>query len=223
MSAKYVCYYRVSTRSQFESRLGLDAQKHDVERYCASGTIVASYTEAESAWKDSLKNRPQLRKAVAHAKAAKAVLVIAKLDRLCRSVFVTQLLKRSGVQFACVDMPSANPLTIDIIAAVNEDESRRISMRTRAAMAAAKRNGRTFGTPANLNPTEAHQGRLLGAKAAREAATEAYEHIAPFVTSLKAKGASNTAIAHKLNELGYVTRRNCAWNIVQVARVLARA
>ena len=224
MAKKLVAYYRVSTKKQERSGLGLDAQRHDVEQLAAreGRSIVADYTEAESAWKDSLENRPQLQRAIDHAKAANATLVIAKLDRLARSVYVTQLLKRTGVSFTCCDMPNANSLTIDVIAAVNEDESRRISARTRSAMAAAKRQGRSFGTPANLRPDAARLGRELGAKAARERAVTAYEHIAPVIAELSNAGKSNGQIAADLNARGYVTRRDRPWTKVQVARVLQR-
>lgn len=225
VNKKLVAYYRCSTKAQYRSGLGLEAQKHDVKTLAASdrAVIVGEYTEAESAWKDSLHNRPQLQRAIAHAKAANAVLVLAKLDRLARSVYVTQLLKRAGVRFTCCDNPNANELTIDLLSVINEDESRRISARTKAAMAAAKRQGRTFGTPGNLNPEAARQGRLLGAVAAQERAVAAYEHVAPVIAQLRASGASNASIAATLNSQGYVTRRNCTWTRGQVARVLARA
>jgi DNA invertase Pin-like site-specific DNA recombinase len=224
MAKKLVAYYRVSTKKQERSGLGLGAQRFEVEALAAreGATIIADYTEAESAWKDSLKNRPQLQRAIDHAKAAKATLVIAKLDRLARSVYVTQLLKRTGASFTCCDMPNANSLTIDVISAVNEDESKRISERTRAAMADAKRDGRTFGTPANLRPEVAQRGRELGAKAAHERALTAYEHIAPVIAELSAAGKSNGSIAADLNARGYVTRRDRPWTKVQVARVLTR-
>lgn len=224
MAKKLVAYYRVSTKKQERSGLGLEGQRHDVSTLATreGATIIAEYTEAESAWKDDLRNRPQLQRAIDHAKAAKATLVIAKLDRLARSVYVTQLLKRTGVSFACCDMPSANSLTIDVIAAVNEDESKRISDRTRSAMAAAKRQGRSFGTPANLRPEVAQRGRELGAKASRDHAAAAYEHIAPVIAELRASGKSNGSIAADLNARGYVTRRDRPWTRVQVARVLER-
>lgn len=223
MLTKIVAYYRCSTRQQQRSGLGLAAQRHDVERLAAreNANILATYTEAESAWKDSLKNRPELQKAIAHAKAARAVLVIARLDRLARSVYVTQLLKRTGVKFMCCDMPTANELTIDVIAAVNEDESRRISVRTRTAMAAAKRDGRTFGTPENLSPEAARRGRKLGAVAAHERAVEFYSNVVTRIAELRASGLSNGHIARTLNAQGYVTRRNSQWTPVQVARALA--
>lgn len=225
MAKKLVAYYRVSTKKQERSGLGLDAQRHDVEQLAAREgcTIIADYTEAESAWKDNLKKRPQLQKAIDHAMAAKATLVIARLDRLARSVSVTQELKRSGVSFTCCDMPAVNEVVIDIMAAINEDESRRISARTRSAMAEAKRRGRSFGTPANLSPNAARLGRELGARAARERAVTAYKHVAPLIVELNASGKSLGQIAADLNGRGLVTRRDRSWTKVQVARVLRRS
>jgi DNA invertase Pin-like site-specific DNA recombinase len=225
MPKEFVAYYRCSTKRQERSGLGLEAQQHDVEALAANenALIIGQYLEAESAWKDSLKNRPRLQEAIDHALAANAVLVIARLDRLARSVYVTQLLKRTGVTFMCCDMPSANSLTIDVIAAVNEDESKRISIRTRAAMAAAKRQGRTFGNPENLSAESAREGRRLGAVAAHDKACESYKRVQPLVLKLKASGLSNGQIARELNAKRYKTRRKCPWTRVQVARVLKMA
>jgi DNA invertase Pin-like site-specific DNA recombinase len=224
MRKKVVAYYRVSTTKQERSGLGLEAQRYDVEQLARREDceVIGAYTEAESAWKDSLENRPELAKAIAHTKAANATLVIAKLDRLSRSVFVTALLKSTGVHFTCCDMPNANSLTIDVIAAVNEDESRRISARTKAALAVAKAQGRTFGTPANLSADAARRGRVLGAQAARAKAFTAYEHVIPVAAELRAAGNSYGKIAAELNARGYVTRRDRPWSSVQVARVLGR-
>src|SRR4051794_35300426 len=82
---KLIAYYRVSTKQQGQSGLGLEAQKAAVEAYAqASGaTIPAAYTEVESG---KLADRPKLAAAIAHARRSKAKLVIAKLDRLARNV-----------------------------------------------------------------------------------------------------------------------------------------
>ncbi len=140
MEPKLVAYYRVSTKQQGQSGLGLEAQEIAVRDY-AKGTgaaILAKYTEIESG---KLADRPQLAKAVAHARRAKAKLVIAKLDRLARNVAFLSALMDSGVEFVACDNPHANRLTIHILAAVAEDEARRISERTKAALAAAKARG----------------------------------------------------------------------------------
>src|SRR5260221_640306 len=127
MQCKIIGYYRVSTARQGRSGLGLEGQEAAVRGYAAEHgcDLIASYTEVETGTRDTLENRPELLKALAHAKRSKAILVIAKLDRLARSVYVTAELHRSGVEFVATDNPVANRLTIQILAAVAEDEARR--------------------------------------------------------------------------------------------------
>jgi DNA invertase Pin-like site-specific DNA recombinase len=119
-------YYRVSTKRQGEGGLGLEAQQCTVQEFARKGhhEIVASYQEVETGKRA---DRPQIARALAHAKRAKASPVIAKLDRLARNVHFLSGLMESGVEFLCCDMPSANKLTLHILAAVAEDEARRTS------------------------------------------------------------------------------------------------
>lgn len=72
-------------------------------------------------------------------------MVIAKLDRLARNVAFTATLMESGADLLACDMPEANKLTIHILTAVGEDEARRISERTKAALAAYKARGGQLG------------------------------------------------------------------------------
>ncbi len=221
-----VAYYRVSTQKQGRSGLGLEAQEAAVAAYASAAgcAVVASYTEVETGKRDDLENRPELRRAIAHAKRSKAVLVIAKLDRLTRSVYVTALLHKSGVEFVCCDQPTANRLTIQILAAVAEDEARRISQRTKDALSAYKARGNVLGAarPESRNLTQ--EARRRGARsagaAARKAAQAAYEDVSETIRSLDSAGLSLRAVAQHLNDQGHTTRRGCAWNPVQVSRVL---
>ena len=136
---KVVAYYRVSTAKQGASGLGLDAQRAAIATWTAANgaAVLAGYTEVESGKRA---DRPELGKALAHAKRSRATLVIAKLDRLSRNVHFLSGLMESGVDFIACDNPHANKLTIHILAAVAEDEAKRISERTRAALAAYKSN-----------------------------------------------------------------------------------
>ena len=226
---KIIAYYRVSTKRQEESGLGLEGQKTAVEGFAQAnrGVIVASYVEVESGRKA---DRPKLALALAHAKRSKATLVVAKLDRLARNVAFLSAIMDSGVDFIACDNPHANRLTIHILAAVAEDEARRISERTKAALAAAKARGAKLGSsrPGHWKCREERRvaGSLAGAVAAgeahRKAASEAYTDLAPIIAELRDKGCTQMEIAARLNELGHTTRRGKAWNHVQVGRLLQR-
>src|SRR6266849_4699770 len=181
MAADVIGYLRVSTRKQGESGLGLEGQRTAVESYArqTGSRIAAWYTEVESGkWSE----RPQLAKALPHAKRSKAVLVVAKLDRLSRDVEFLAKVMNSGADFVACDNPAANRLTLHILAAVAEAEAKAISDRTKAALAAAKRRGIRLGSarPGHWKGREARRlaGARKGAKAAGEslarAAAEAY-------------------------------------------------
>ncbi len=62
----------------------------------------------------------------------KAVLVIAKLDRLARRVSFVSALMDGDVDFVTCDFPQANRLTLHMPAAVAEHERAMISERTKA-------------------------------------------------------------------------------------------
>jgi DNA invertase Pin-like site-specific DNA recombinase len=90
----FVAYYRVSTDKQGKSGLGLEAQRAAVANYLNGGNwrIVAEFTEIESGKRS---DRPQLDKALAAARSRRVPLVVAKVDRLTRSVsFLSRLLYR---------------------------------------------------------------------------------------------------------------------------------
>ena len=117
MTGKFIAYYRVSTGKQAASGLGLEAQRSAVVDYLNGGRwkLIADFTEVESG-KNS--ERPQLARALALCRLHKATLVVAKLDRLARNVHFLSGLMESGVDFVACDMPSANRLTIHVLAAV---------------------------------------------------------------------------------------------------------
>ena len=218
MPKQVVGYARVSTQRQGQSGLGLEAQEGFIEAYArAHGyALAAIYTEVETGKRDDLKNRPQLRKAIAHARRVKGQLVIAKLDRLARSVYVTAELHRSGVDFIAADNPNANRLTVKILAAVAEDETRRISERTKSALQAAKKRGVRLGKPDNLTA----QGRRNGALAISRAFREFASGLAPYILGLRQKGNTLRAIAAELNEQDIPARRGGVWTAAQVKRIL---
>ncbi len=221
-----VAYLRVSTDRQGLNGLGMDAQRVAVQGFARQhgATIVAEYRETESGRNAA---RPELAKAIAHSRRARATLVIAKLDRLARNVAFISALMDSDVEFVACDNPTANRLTLHILAAVAEDEARRISERTRAALAAYKRRGGKLGTHdprCRVNQSgKAAEGGLKGAIVIRQRALAADAAVAGRIRDLRADGLTLRAVAERLNQLGHSTRTGGTWSGRQVLRVLQRA
>ena len=226
---RIIAYHRVSTAKQGKSGLGLEGQQAAVAGFVAQRgcEVLATYKEVESG-KNS--DRPELAKAVAHARRSKATLVVAKLDRLARNVAFLSRLMEAGCDFVALDAEHANKLTIHILAAVAEAEAKAISDRTKTALAAAKARGTKLGSarPGHWDGREEFRvsGAIKAAKVSvevrRTRTAEAYADIVPIMTELRQGGATLQAIADKLNSDGHTTRRGAAWNQVQVKRVLDR-
>lgn len=218
MDGRFIAYYRVSTKRQGESGLGLSAQKKAVQDYLNGGAweLLAEYKDVESGKDD---DRPELQRAIEHAKKARATLVIAKLDRLSRKVSFVSRLMDSGVRFVAADNPSANELTINILAAVAQEERRMIGERTRVALAEAKRRGVQLGNPRLADARDS-------ADAARQAKADQFAaNVAPVIRQVQAAGCvSLRDIAAALNARGIRTRRGLLnWTAAAVSRVVARA
>lgn len=214
-----IAYYRVSTKKQGDSGLGLEAQKASVLAYASKNglTVASEYTEVETGTKK--RQRPQIALALAQAKKSNAVLLIAKLDRLARNVAFVSALMESGVEFIAVDMPTANKLTIHIIAAIAEHEAQLISQRTKAALQALKERGEKLGKPENMT----HDAQITGAKVNQEKAVKAMQTAAYVAKGLRSKGATLERIASELNDNGYTTRQGKAFTRCTVQRMLDRA
>lgn len=220
--SRFVAYYRVSTRKQSLSGLGLDAQRLTVESFIRSrsGQAVAEFTEQESGRNTS---RPELLKALSACRVHRAVLVVAKLDRLARNAAFLLSLRDASVEIVACDLPSMNRMTVGIMAVVAEEESRMIADRTRSAMAAAKRRGATFGTPGNLSPeARAHGSRIGGQVRAQRADNRALD-LAPIVDQMRQEGCiSLRQIANALTSRGIPSASGAAWSAMGVSRMLIR-
>lgn len=208
-STHFIAYYRVSTVRQGASSLGLDAQRAATAQFLGStgGALLEEYTEIESG---KLKNRPELGAAIAACRKIGATLLIAKLDRLARNVaFIANLLE-SGVRFIAVDMPNADRFMLHVYAAMAEEEGRRISQRTKAALAAARARGVELGS----------NGKRLAARYIDEADEFATKY-GSYVEHLRSRrGMSYRAIAWHLNESQAVPNRNVGrWHVNSVYRL----
>lgn len=221
MNSKFVSYLRVSTERQGRSGLGIEAQRKAVEDYLNGdqGELLEEYVEVESGKKDE---RPTLKRALEHCDLTGATLLIAKLDRLSRDAYFLLGLQRSGVSFVCADMPEANELTVGIMALIAQEERKRISERTKAALAAAKARGTKLG-----NPNGAEHLRGLGNKQAvkriKENADQRAERLRGHIKKLLEQGIdSANGIAAELNRSSIKTPRGGQWYAASVQRLMKR-
>jgi DNA invertase Pin-like site-specific DNA recombinase len=219
-TGNFIAYYRVSTRKQGASGLGLEAQQRQVEAYLNGGNwkLVGEFTEVESGRKNG---RPQLDAALKACSLRRAKLVIAKLDRLSRNASFLLKLRDDGVDFVAADMPDANRLTVGILALIAENEAEAISARTKAALQAAKARGVKLGGDRG---GRAPKGSLEAARRAYSARANAHAaKLVADIAELQATGATTLqAIADGLNAREITTARGGQWSATQVSRVLKR-
>lgn len=231
---KFVAYLRVSTDKQGIRGLGIEAQRRAVHDYAGrqgdKTLLLAEYMEVESGRRA---DRPQLWKAIDHARNSGALLVIAKLDRLSRDVHFLTGLDKAGVEFVACDMPNANRLTITILAAVAEHEREMISQRTKAALAVAK--ARVARAGQRLHPNVKRLGNPHGASALvgttnekaiatiKFKADETAMRLKRVIDDIRSNSAiSNEHIARELNLRGVLSPRGRRWHPTTVHRLLKR-
>ena len=223
MEERFVSYLRVSTKKQGASGLGLEAQKKAIDDYLNGGSwvLIQEFIEVESGKRHE--NRPKLRAAIEACKATGSRLVIAKIDRLARNVAFVSNLMESGVEFIAVDFPTANRLTVHIMAAMAEYEREMISKRVKEALGAAKARGVKMGNPSGL-PEGVH--KIGNAASIKSRATKSNEHarrLYDIIKQYQDGGFSLRAIAKKLNDERKITPTGKGgWKATTVKRVLDR-
>lgn len=203
-------YLRVSTEEQALSGLGLAAQRKRVEDEAARrGWVVTWVVDDGYSAKDL--NRPGIAGALAAlAQGEAAALVVAKLDRLSRSVIdfanTLTVAKKQGWAVVLLDLgvDTTTPngkLVAGLMAQIAEWEREMIGLRTREAMAAAKQRGTRLGRPREVAP-----------------------HVLTRVVGMRAEGLSLRAIARVLNDEGVPTvRGGRCWHPATIRGLLQSA
>ncbi|MCW1994391.1 UNVERIFIED_ORG: DNA invertase Pin-like site-specific DNA recombinase [Bradyrhizobium japonicum] len=221
---RFVAYYRVSTAKQGASGLGLAAQRSAVAAYLKEhGQVIAEFKEVESGRRS---DRPALEQALAMARVHRIPIVVAKVDRLTRSVAFLSRLLESGVEVRFADLPALEGPTgrfmLQQMAAVAELEAGLISTRTKAALAAAKKRGVKLGGFRGASISKAAHQASKRARG-RMAALRAHD-LMPTLRELQSQGVtSHDGLARALTDKRIPTSRgHTRWTGVQVARVLRR-
>lgn len=198
----YVAYYRVSTKKQGASGLGLESQKDIVNNFVTDGDIItAEFIEVESG---KNRNRIELEKALHLAKKTNSTLIVAKLDRLARDVEFLFKVINTGIEVKFCDMPVVNTLLLGVFGAVAQYERELISGRTKSALEMKKRQGVKLGmnnlTADGVNKSVAKRKEIAKTN---EENNRAYA----YAKVLRSSGLTLRGIADKLNESNFKTSK----------------
>ncbi len=223
---KYVAYYRVSTKKQGQSGLGLEAQEATVARHLQSDDelIAPPFVEVESGRRS---DRPELTKALARCRVMNATLIVAKVDRLTRSAAFLETVSKSGVPIVFCDFPGVKgamgTFILQQMASVAQLEAGLISERTKAALKA-----RVEGKKGQWDRKAKHHlipgaGQKAATEARQKKAQARASDLKPVVDEIKVEGVTSLGgIAKALNERGIPTARGGQWQAVQVKRMIAQ-
>ncbi|MFL5766077.1 MAG: recombinase family protein [Bacteroidia bacterium] len=219
---KFIPYYRVSTKKQGNSHLGLEAQTSSVENYVrtCSGEIITSFTEIETAGnKDKisigqqvsieslLRKRPLLLEAINTAQTHNAILVVKESSRLTRFSLLLEFLLKSNLQFVCADSPNDTPFITKLKTSLAEEELLRISERTKAALAALKARGFVRDN-SNHGLTKDNIQKGIEKRIELALQNENNRRATGYIMSLQKAGYTFQKMADELNNNGFKSSRN---------------
>ena len=207
-TTKYISYIRVSTKSQGDSALGLEAQQSIVQVFI--GTPFMEFVEVAS----GTKQRAILDEAIEACRANNAVLVVAKIDRLARNVQLACDLISRGVQIRVVGMPNMSTLVFHILCAVAEEEARLISQRTKAALAVALTRGVKLG-----GYRERKDGKPHASRTGRR--TKPDQQLVAQCQQLRDRGLTWSEVAVLINGQGYTAPKGGMYSPSQLHRTAA--
>ena len=217
---KYVAYLRVSTQKQGYSGLGLEAQREIIHNYLHDTIPISEYVEVESGRKS---DRPKLKEALSQCRKEGATLIVAKLDRLARSVSFLSSLLESDVEIVFCDFPQANKMVLHIISAISQYEAELTASRTKAALQAKKARGCNLGNPEHLldKHEEAIQNSIKTCKAKADNTPNNKRAIALLRTLVKEEH-TYQEMAEILNREGFVSSQGCSFTKSTVYKLIKR-
>lgn len=221
MEKQYVTYYRVSTKKQGESGLGLEAQRTYINHFYNGQTVIAEFTDVESG-KD-VSNRPELMKAISLCKEKKATLVVAKIDRLSRNTEQALMIFRElyGRLESC-DIPNVDKFTLTLFMAIADRERELIGIRTKQALDEKVRQSGDWRIGSDAFKNGSATSKATSVRKASAKNNQNNRRASALINQLKISGKSWTLIAEELNKNGFKTSRGKVFQATQVQRIFNR-
>ncbi|MGO8864460.1 MAG: recombinase family protein [Acidimicrobiales bacterium] len=144
-------YVRVSTAEQAAGGLGMDAQRHAIHAACDQRRWVLQEIYEDAGVSSTAAHRPGLESALAACRShPEALLIVAKLDRLSRSILefatLVERMKHEPWRLVALDLgvDTTTPngeFVANVMSSFAQFERQMISVRTKEALAAARERG----------------------------------------------------------------------------------
>jgi site-specific DNA recombinase len=218
-------YVRVSSEEQADSGLGLQAQRQRILAFCALKQLRLAevFEDAGVSGGKPLSSRPSGSRILNAARRGKVVVVVAKLDRLFRSVAdaanVIADFDRKGIELIAIaegfDMTNPYGRAMAQMASVfAELERAMIRDRPRSAMSVKRTRGERISGHAPFGWDFGSEGSLV--TNARE------QEVIALIRRLRSEGLSYRGIAARLDGEGILPKRGRPWIHTAVKSILIR-
>lgn len=218
---QYVIYYRVSTKRQGDSGLGLAAQRAYIDHFYHGKIVLAEFTDVQSG--KQIMNRPQLMKALVLCKENRAILVVAKIDRLSRDTEQALTIYREleGRLESC-DIPNLDKFSLTLFMAIADRERELISIRTKGALIQKVKRSGEWRTGSKA--FESGRAARLGHTTIKANAVDNPNSrpASAMIKQLVKEGHNWSEIARQLNAAGFQTPKGNHYQAIQVQRLYNR-
>lgn len=224
---KYVVYRRLSKEDKSRTQHGFDSQMNDIRYFLdkeGCGQVIGDFKEFISG---TAEHKPELEKAMQLCKEEKAVLLVAKIDRISRRVSQIARHMEGDVKFKVAALPNADNFQLHIYAALSEQERLMIADRVKRGLAAAKSKGVKLGAASDAYQLKLAQGKInhVSKRTSSEASDYWQQHrsqIEHIINMMKASKTKLTFanICSNLNKMNITSREGKPLNPSQTQRIL---
>lgn len=226
MKEKLIAYIRRSTSEKKQPNC-LERQRGVINKFCEENNFeIEDWFEESVSGTYGFERRPILKSAVLKAREKKIPIIVSSISRLSRNVsFGSSLFESNDEKIIVADLGmEVNRFTINILLAVAQRESERISKRVSEGIRLAKKRGVKFGG------IQSQDGLKKAQNKRRQQGLITYDkYIQPIEDALKLGCSTNKEIAIKLNEWGLQSPKGkeispmLVWRILDKRRILKNA
>lgn len=213
----YVVYLRTSDLPY--SRLRVDTQRQAIAALLSKGRakLIGEFIEAEPLTGGA---RPELERAIALCEIHDATLVFGKLERMRGVARWFKGINRQHINIRSADLPQHNRFSLYRMIVNDWSERPSVSDNVIEALAAARERGVALGGKRS-NSTGLQEGPAASAIARKQRAVSRGREIFEAIKFHQERGVTSlTAIATRLNKMGYRAPRGGEWSAGQVRRVI---